>query len=60
MTPLHYLLKKGSDKKWVRMLIKYGARGDLKDESGATAADIMMRKRDSEFRSMAAQLSSGS
>ena len=60
MTPLHYLLKKGSDKKYVRMLIRYGARGDLKNESGATAFDIMMRKRDSEFRSMAAQLSTGS
>ena len=56
MTALHYLLKKGSDKKYVRMLIKYGARGDLKNGSGVTAAEIMMRKRDPEFREMAAQL----
>ena len=56
MTALHYLLKKGSDKKYIRMLIKYGARGDLKNGSGVTAAEIMMRKRDPGFREMAAQL----
>lgn len=60
MTALHYLLKKGSDKKYIRMLIKYGARGDLKNGGGVTAAEIMMRKRDPEFREMAAQLQSGS
>ena len=60
MTPLHYLLRKGSDKKHVRMLVKHGARGDLKDERGAMAGDIMRRKRDSEFRDMAAQLATGS
>lgn len=56
MTALHYLLKKGSDKKHVRMLIKYGARGDLKNGEGVTAAEIMMRKKDPEFRELAAQL----
>jgi ankyrin repeat protein len=56
MTALHYVLKMGSDKKYVRMLIKHGARGDLKNGSGVTAAEIMMRKRDREFREMAAQL----
>ena len=60
MTALHYLLKKGSDKKYIRMLIKYGARGDLKNGEGVTAAEIMTRKRDPEFRKMAAQLQSGS
>jgi ankyrin repeat protein len=60
MTALHYLLKKESDKKYVRMLIKYGARGDLRNEDGVTAAEIMMRKRDPEFREMAAQLLAGS
>lgn len=59
MTALHYLLKKGSDKKHIRMLIKYGARGDLKNERGDTAAEIMMRKRDPEFRALAAQLRLG-
>lgn len=56
MTALHYLLKKGSDKKYVRMLINYGARGDLKNESGVTATEIMMRKRDPEFHDMAENL----
>jgi ankyrin repeat protein len=55
-TALHYLLKKGSDKKYVRMLIQYGARGDLKDAKGATAAEIMTRKRDPDFRKMAQEL----
>ena len=56
MTALHYVLQKGSDKKYVRMLIRYGARGDLKNGSGVTAAEIMMRKRDPDFRDMAARL----
>jgi hypothetical protein len=56
MTALHYLLKKGSDKKYVRMLIEYGARGDLKNESGVTAVEIMLWKRDPEFRDLATQL----
>lgn len=59
MTALHYLLKKGSDKKHVRMLIKYGARGDIKNGSGVTAAEIMSRKRDPEFREMAGRLLAG-
>lgn len=53
---LHYMLKKGSDKKHVRMLISYGARGDLKDGHGVTVAEMMMKKRDPEFRAMAAKL----
>lgn len=56
MTALHYLLKKGSDKKYVRMLIQHGARGDLTNASGASAAEIMSRKKDPEFRRMSAQL----
>lgn len=59
MTALHYVLKKGSDKKYVRMFIRYGARGDLKDARGATAAEIMSRKRDPDFRKMAQQLRCG-
>jgi uncharacterized protein len=59
MTALHYLLKKGSDKKYVRMMMAYGARGGLKNASGATAAEIMSRKKDPAFRRMAAQIQSG-
>src|SRR5262245_13098323 len=59
MTALHYVLKKGSDKRRIRMLIKYGARGDIKNGSGVTAAEIMMRKRDPEFHEMAGRLLAG-
>jgi predicted nuclease of predicted toxin-antitoxin system len=56
MTALHCLLKKIGDKKHVRMLIRYGARGDIKNAYGATAAETMIRRRDSEFRDMGSQL----
>jgi uncharacterized protein len=46
MTALHYMLKKGSDKKHVRMLVEHGARGDLKNKDGMTVAQIMMKKKD--------------
>ena len=59
MTALHYVLKKQSHKKSLRMLIRYGARGDIRNGSGVTAAEIMIRKRDPEFREMAAQLLAG-
>ena len=55
-TALHCLLKKGSDKKYIRMLIRYGARGDLKDSAGVTTSEIMNRKKDPEFRKMSTQL----
>ena len=48
-----YRRKKGSDKKYIRMLMRYGARGDVKNAKGITAAEIMSRKRDPEFRKMA-------
>src|SRR5688572_2521558 len=57
-TALHCLLKKGSDKRYVRMLVEYGARGDLRDAKGQTAAEIMSRKRDPDFRKMATNLRS--
>ena len=56
MTALHYMLKKGSDKKHFRMLIAHGARGDLKNKDGVTAAELMRKKRDPDFRKMAEQL----
>jgi uncharacterized protein len=59
MTALHYLLKKGSDKKYVRMLMKYGARGDIPDGKGDTAGEIMSRKKDADFKRMAAQFPRG-
>ena len=57
MTALHYMLKKGSDERHFRTMIKHGARGDLRNGDGVTAAEIMRRKRAPTFRSMVTQLS---
>ena len=57
MTALHYMLKKDSDKRHFRMLLRYGARGDLKNEKGDIPAEIMSRKRDPDFKGMANELS---
>jgi hypothetical protein len=56
MTALHYMLKKDSDKRHFRMLLRYDARGDLKNANGETAAEIMSRKRDPDFKAMAREL----
>ena len=56
MTALHYMLKKGSDKKHFAMLIHAGARGDVRNKQGQSAVDIMEKKRDPAFQKMAAQL----
>lgn len=56
MTALHYMLKKGSDKRYVAMLIAHGARGDIPNKEGATAVEIMSRKKDPDSRKMARRL----
>lgn len=56
MTALHCLRKKGADTKHIQMLLKYGARADLKDAKGVTAREILMRKRDPDLRKLAAHL----
>jgi hypothetical protein len=56
MTALHYMLKKGSDKKYFAMLIAHGARGDLKNQDGVTVAELMRKKKDPDFQQMAEQL----
>ena len=56
MTALHYMLKKDSDKAHFRMIVAHGARGDIPDKKGETAAEIMRRKRDPEFKKLAAKL----
>ena len=55
-TALHLMLKKSSDKAHFEMLLRFEPRGDIPDASGATAAEIMRRKRDAGFRAMADQL----
>jgi ankyrin repeat protein len=57
LTALHYMLKKDSDKRHFRMMLRYGARGDLKSADGDTAAEVMSRKRDPDFKGMASELS---
>jgi ankyrin repeat protein len=55
-TALHLMLKKSSDKEHFEMLLRYEPRGDIPDANGATAAEIMRRKRDADFRAMADRL----
>jgi ankyrin repeat protein len=59
MTALHYMLKKGSDKQFFAMLIAHGVRGDIKNHDGITAAELMRKKKDPQFRRMADQLRIG-
>ena len=59
VTPLHCLLKKGSDPKQVRLLIEHGARLDDANAAGKTAAQIIARKRDPAYRRLAADLAAG-
>ena len=57
MTALHYMLKKSSNKEHFRVLAAFRPRVDLKNREGITAREIMERKRDPEFKEMAARLS---
>lgn len=54
MTAAHVMLKKNSDYEHFAMLARHHARFDLPDAQGQTAADIMSRKRDSRFKTLAA------
>ncbi len=56
MTALHYMLKKGSDKSHLPMVIRHGARGDIANAKGETAAQLLARKRDPELAKLGAQL----
>ena len=53
MTALHMMLKKDSDPKHIAMVVRHGARGDIKDKAGVTAIDILRRKRDPALRKLA-------
>lgn len=52
-TPMHRVLAKGMDKRFFRLLIDHGARGDIPDRDGRTAMGIMRRKRDPVFQRFA-------
>ena len=59
MTALHYMLKKGSDKTHIEMVIRYGARVDIPNKDGVTAAEIMSRKKDPDYKRMLARAAAG-
>jgi hypothetical protein len=52
-TAVHILLKKGAEYKEVARVVALGCRLDIPDAAGSTAAQIMARKRDQRFRSLA-------
>jgi uncharacterized protein len=52
MTAAHMMLKKGSEYEHFELLARYGARFDLPDKDGVTAAETMSRKRDAKFRGL--------
>ncbi|HTU13282.1 MAG TPA: hypothetical protein VMG08_20500 [Allosphingosinicella sp.] len=55
-TGLHLMLKKGSPIAALRLFARHGARGDIPDAKGRTAAMILRRKRDPAFRALADEL----
>jgi ankyrin repeat protein len=57
MTALHYMVKKSSDARWIRMVVDAGARGDIEDPKGRTATELLGRKRSTEYRDLARRLS---
>ncbi|MGA0603938.1 ankyrin repeat domain-containing protein [Caulobacter sp. KR2-114] len=59
MTALHYMLRKGSEAAHFQMLARHGARGDIPDAEGRTAADLLRRKRDPELKALAERLAGG-
>lgn len=58
-TALHLMLRKGSPIEAFRLFARHNARGDIADAKGQTAAMILRRKRDPEFRALADGLASG-
>ncbi|MDQ8755286.1 ankyrin repeat domain-containing protein [Sphingosinicella sp. LHD-64] len=59
VTALHMMLKKGSAPGHFAMFVRHGARGDIADAQGRTAADILRRKKDPAYRAIADQLARG-
>lgn len=59
MTALHHMLKRASPERHFWTLIQHGVRGDLPNQKGVTAGQIMSRKRSPSFRRMAEALQRG-
>lgn len=58
-TALHLMLKKGSAAEHFAMFVRAGARGDIPDDEGQTAAAILGRKRDPAWWEIAEALATG-
>jgi ankyrin repeat protein len=56
-TALHYMVKKRSDPDHMRMVLKHGARLDLKDRDGVTVGSLLSRARTPEYRALAEKYS---
>jgi ankyrin repeat protein len=52
-TVLHRMLRKDIDPRFFDLLARHGARTDIPDAEGRTAAEILSRKRDPRFRRIA-------
>lgn len=59
VTPLLHTLNKRRDVSFARMLVKHGARGDLPNERGVTAIQVLRRKRDPAFRALLDEIEGG-
>jgi ankyrin repeat protein len=57
-TALHMMLRKGSAVEHFRTFARHGARGDIRDAAGRTAAELLRRKRSPEYRAVADTLNS--
>lgn len=58
-TALHMMLKKSSAPEHFATFVRAGARGDLPDDEGRTAVELLRRKRDPIWREIAAGLATG-
>lgn len=54
-TSLHWALKNRATKDQVRILLENNARGDIRDVDGDTSQEIMMRKKDPEYQTIASE-----
>lgn len=55
-TALHLMIRKASAPAHFEMFVRHGARGDIPDRDGDTAAGLLRRKRDPAYREIAARL----
>lgn len=59
LTALHMMLRKGSAPEHFAMFVRHGARGDIPGPDGQTAIDILRRKKDPVWHTLAGQLRTG-